>query len=641
MGLESSRFGKAQNKILSRELKVCDKTTYASRAKSVSFPVIDVLETDAKPNEDKDEFYLSLSTPGCYQFGRQTIRDYIAQRREMFLAQFSINTKQDAIKEMKQILLKEKKKIGDAEGKLEEDTERLEEFLKETDRNVVEALKLADQETKAKLEKIKETKKVTAEILALKSDIAKFEETLKEYKLYEHFLSLLSPSEWREAQNEKRVIREAAKKTYRERRLALLFPPVTKRSDGKLMRLLSKAEAMREHRYLPCRMSSVTESKRSSTRTPSEASTDERETQTGNSDSEEEPELYFTDPQQLLQIFADLEEQNAIFMKKAQELDEAMQEIKARKTTSQERMNKKIKALNEQKNMLSEALVKEQEQIAELELKTKMFTFENVTLEDQDNILATLKKKITDVYSSCIGEVRAAIDTVQMLSSIENRLGELQDALESLPKEMVAAAQKAKQRERRMRIHQEKLKDELVKQEKRMMRALERATASPCRTLTCRNLRWGKTPECQSDLKQFFEPERGKDDGTASSSLHYSSTPPDPESHPSPTSQTSPVSATPYRSEHRVLPAPPLQTKIADIITHEGERGMRHDTRSEAPSPPRPDLHGMEQGKGHCEHPHSPPETEEASSSDEGANTHMMDASEEDGRTSCVPLSSV
>ncbi|KAM3924783.1 coiled-coil domain-containing protein 38 [Leptodactylus fuscus] len=477
---------KMENKILFRDMKVCNKTTYSFRAKSVSFPVIDILESDAGSNEDEDKHQLSkksdqhssLSPPGCYRIRNQYLRDYIAQKREMFRTQFSIDTKQDAIKEMKAILSKEKEKISDAERKLEEETERFEEFLKESDRNVVEAVKLADQKTKVKLKKIAEIKKVAAEILTLKRDIAKCEETLKEYKLYEHFLRELSPSEWRDAQDQKRILREAAKKKEREKRLLLPLLPVI-RAAGKLMRILSKADPMRGQRS---RRSSVTESRRSSIRSPSEASTDERETHTSDSDSEEEPELYFTDPQQLLKILADLEEQNAILLKKAQELEETMQEIKSREIISQERMNHKIKILNQHKDMFSEALAREQEQIAELELKTKMYSFGNMSLEDQDKVLSTLKKKITDVYKCCIGEAQATINTVQMLSSIENRLGELQDILESLPKEIVSAALKAKQRERRMRTRQERLKDELEKQEKRMIRAMERATASSCKT---------------------------------------------------------------------------------------------------------------------------------------------------------------
>ncbi|XP_073507774.1 coiled-coil domain-containing protein 38 [Phyllobates terribilis] len=424
----------------------------------------------------------------------------------MFLTQFSIDSKVDAIREMKIVISKEKDKISDAERKFEEDAEIFKEFLKETDKHVAESLKLADRETKAKLEKIKEIQKVTAEIVALKSDIAKCKETLKDYKIYENFLRILSPSEWQDAQNQKRILREAAKNKDKERKLTLPLPIITKRSDRSLIRL-SGAEGMRDHRYLSRRKSSVTESRRSSTRSPSEASTDERETQTGDSDCEEEPEIFFTDPQQLLQIFAELEEQNAILIKKAEELDETMQEVKERRVISEERMNQRLKSRNEHKKKCSEALAREQEQIAELELKVKMFSIGNMKLEDQDKMLSTLKKKIAEVYKCCIGEDQAAINPVQMLSNIENRHGDLQDLLESLPKEIVQAEQKAKQRERRMRIHQEKLKDELLKQEKRMNRAMERATKDTCKNVR-RQLMKRSEPPPQSTRKKKIDLEK-------------------------------------------------------------------------------------------------------------------------------------
>ncbi|XP_075199553.1 coiled-coil domain-containing protein 38 [Anomaloglossus baeobatrachus] len=498
-----------QKEIFFRDLAVRD--TSASRAKSVSFSALDSLDTDAKSNENDDKLQLlkeyrqqSTPTPGCNKFRRQSLRDYFAQKKEMFHTQFSIDSKLDTIREMKIVLSKEKDKIIDAEQKLQEDTKIFEEFLKETDKNVAEASKLADKETKAKLEKIKEIQKVTAEIVSLRSDIAKCEETLAEYKIYEKFLWMLSPSEWQDAQNQKGILREAAKNKDRERKLTLPLPIITKRSNR---RFLSGTEAKRDHGYLPRRKSSITESRRSSTRSPSEASTDERETQTGDSDNEEEPEIFFTDPQQLLQIFAELEEQNAILIKKAQELDETMQEVKERKIISEERMNERLKTRNEQKKKFSEALAREQEQIAELELKVQMFTLGNLRLEDQDKMLSTLKKKIADVYTCCIGEAQAAINPVQMLSSIENRYGDLQDLLESLPKEMVQVEQRAKQRERRMKIRQETLKDELLKQEQRMIRTLERATKDTCKTVT-RKLMKRSEPSPQSRRKKNMDLEK-------------------------------------------------------------------------------------------------------------------------------------
>ena len=51
----------------------------------------------------------------------------------------------------------------------------------------------AETETKAKLEKVAEIKKINAQMMAVKSEISKYEDTLKEYQLYKKFLETLTP----------------------------------------------------------------------------------------------------------------------------------------------------------------------------------------------------------------------------------------------------------------------------------------------------------------------------------------------------------------------------------------------------------------------------------------------------------------
>ncbi len=51
----------------------------------------------------------------------------------------------------------------------------------------------AENETKAKLEKVAEIKKINAQMMAIKSEISKYEDTLKEYQLYKKFLETLTP----------------------------------------------------------------------------------------------------------------------------------------------------------------------------------------------------------------------------------------------------------------------------------------------------------------------------------------------------------------------------------------------------------------------------------------------------------------
>jgi hypothetical protein len=56
----------------------------------------------------------------------------------------------------------------------------------------------AEEETRKKTEKSNEIKKINTQIMILKSDITKMEDTLKEYNLYKKFLDKVTPQDLKE-----------------------------------------------------------------------------------------------------------------------------------------------------------------------------------------------------------------------------------------------------------------------------------------------------------------------------------------------------------------------------------------------------------------------------------------------------------
>lgn len=79
--------------------------------------------------------------------------------------------------------------------------------------------------------------------------------------------------------------------------------------------------------------------------------------------------------------------------------------------------------------------------------------------------------------------------TLQMLTNIENKLEELFESIETMPPEKVEAAEKAKEKERRLRLREEKLEAQRIHQEERVRRALERAQADPKKKVGVRRSR--------------------------------------------------------------------------------------------------------------------------------------------------------
>ena len=71
-----------------------------------------------------------------------------------------------------------------------------------------------------------------------------------------------------------------------------------------------------------------------------------------------------------------------------------------------------------------------------------------------------------------------------MLAAIEGKLEELFETVESLPPDMVEVAEMAKEKERRLRMREEKLVEQRHHQEERLRKALERAHAAPTKSVS-------------------------------------------------------------------------------------------------------------------------------------------------------------
>lgn len=69
----------------------------------------------------------------------------------------------------------------------------------------------------------------------------------------------------------------------------------------------------------------------------------------------------------------------------------------------------------------------------------------------EDKTLDSLSRKVEEVYHCCVGETEANLTTLQMLTAIEEKLGELLENADMIPKDQMSIAERAKEKERRMR----------------------------------------------------------------------------------------------------------------------------------------------------------------------------------------------
>lgn len=478
---DKERQKKKQERIQQRSLKVHEKTTYTSRvnAKTAAMRKIgddnedDFVEEEKKKDKDgviavKDDPQFTLAITRDRHVEKENLADFISKKREMFLVQYSLGVKRDEMRKLEEIAQAEEKKLELAEQYLEEDAAMFDEFLKENDKNSVEAIKIAEAETKLKLEKVAEIKKINAQMMAIKSEISKNEDTLKEYMLYKQFLDSLTPQEWkddkRKAKEEKKKAKQRDKSSLSKKRISIIS---SDRNSSRGSRKESRASSKLAGSPLVKMQRSDAEDSPASV-----YETDEEESDT-------EPDLFFGDPQQLLDIFAELEEQNLSLIQNSQETEEALEELRQTIKQTQERMNRETEILKGQIDFLNDAINREEERAKELEMKSKMFSYGEFKAEDQEKMLQTLNKKVEEVYRNCIGDNEANISTLQMLTNIENRLEELFEQIEVMPPDRVEMAEKAKEKDRRLRLREEKMELQRLHQEDRVRRALERAQAEP------------------------------------------------------------------------------------------------------------------------------------------------------------------
>lgn len=334
--------------------------------------------------------------------GRESVRAFVARKREIFLVQMDIDTKVEEIQKLERATAQREEALRKSEIMLAEDHARFDEFLKDNDAKVREAVNAAEREARAKHEKVKEMKRLQADIASASQELNRKEEKLQECYEYKKFLDSLTPAEWFEEHPE--ALRD-----------------IDDDDDG----------------------SSVP--------------------------------MYFTEPEQLMRVFTQLEEQNLFLIQSVREAEETLQSVKAKHVSTKEQMDAETSTLRGQIAQLQQAIDAEERKGERLmrQLQSGNEGDDN-TIEKE---LTELTKRVTEVYLECGFAHDPSISVLQMLTNIEAKMEEYFTAIDALPAEVVADLEKQKEKERRRLAREEKMRQQKLEHEVRFQRALERARA--------------------------------------------------------------------------------------------------------------------------------------------------------------------
>lgn len=467
---EEEKRRKREERELMKSLGVHEKGTFSSRMSTTKPPDL-VAGEDAKlKSEGARDLAATSALPTDHRRReKENMADFIAKKREIFLVQMSLDTKRAEIRKLEERALQREEALRKSEQMLEEDALRFDAFLKENDEKVQEAIKRAEVEAKAKQDKVHEIKRLNAAIATIKSELNKYEEQLEDCRKYKEFLDNLTPPEYFKEQEELRAQAKAEREAKKEAaRLAK-----EKAAEEAQKAALAAAQAAEEAAAEGGAPVPTTGGDAALEAAIAAATQLEGEEETEVEEDEDIP-MYFLRPQQLLDIFAQLEEQNLFLIQNCQETEEALEELKTKYKDTKHRMDLETDGLKTQIEALQHSIKTEEEKGKALRERSS----ENVQVNlSGGNSLEELAAKVADVYVRCGFDNDASVGTLQMLTNIEAKLEEYLAIIDQMPEDFVEQAEKAKGKERRQRGREEKLEQQRKEQERRVQRSLERAQA--------------------------------------------------------------------------------------------------------------------------------------------------------------------
>ncbi|XP_075899547.1 cilia- and flagella-associated protein 100 [Nelusetta ayraudi] len=381
--------------------------------------------------------------------------DLIVMERQKALLELYLLSKKTEIQTTNETIESEELHLKQLQKTLERENIIFEEFLKENEKKSVEAKAFFEQEAKAKQQKNTEIKKLTSEIQVVESELERYEESLRDYKKIQKILFKLSPLEWQESKTKQDKSEE---------------DPAA--GEGQQ----SDKDAQ-----------------------PSSAQSDaENKSKHDDLEIEEDPELYFTDPQQLLDLVTELTEQNLSLYHISTRVEDTLKDLQQSIVATRQNIEKDAEPLKIQISDMETKIEKEKARGAKLKQKVQFLS--SLNTEDQDSMLESLDAKVVEVQRCLVEDRSSNQTTLEKLATIENCMSTVLQGLEIMPEEILKMLKKIMDRERRTRQREENLREQRLKQEEKLKRYLERSLAD-CKKMTGRKLMARSRPFCKKVSK--------------------------------------------------------------------------------------------------------------------------------------------
>ena len=125
------------------------------------------------------------------------LRDFIAQKREIFLSQLAIDTKREELQRLERLEIEEEKTLKEKEAEINLFKTQFTNFLEHDGKQTMLARQEAENKAKERIELSLQIKQISNEISSVRNEIAHQDERLAECEQYKNFLDSLTPEDWK------------------------------------------------------------------------------------------------------------------------------------------------------------------------------------------------------------------------------------------------------------------------------------------------------------------------------------------------------------------------------------------------------------------------------------------------------------
>jgi hypothetical protein len=382
---------------------------------------------------------------------KETMSDVVEQKKEIFLVTMTTQIVKEERKKLIEMANEKNNALDESDKMLILDNENFKKFGDETKLGTQTKMDEATKEAHERATKVREIKFIQQQLTSLRADNNKMEENASTYKDLKKFLEMLTPNEFMEQKTKK----------------------------------LQEIIAEERQAFISDRQTGSPQKPADELNTDFDEALDRNEIEAVE-DFEDNYPLYFNDPDDVIDIFTDLEENNLYLVQATQDLENTKTEKEKLKHNLESEKDKEITKLKADKESKKKAVEELRTKIALLnkrgqdnKVSSRQEGFENI----EKKIMEMVRSFKSEMKDSDVGlmsktETQTKENLLNYLKAIEKLLNRLIVEMRELEPDWVRNTknnlEKSRQRDIKEKESKENEKEQMKNMEGKKMRGLNR-----------------------------------------------------------------------------------------------------------------------------------------------------------------------